>query len=96
MELESKKIFTMTDADSKETKKMRLTRAITENEDLLFKWSLLSSEMNDSVASILFKKIIDLYIAIRGFAFASGCVEFYKQAQNKTFQKKKALRKEVK
>ena len=69
--------------------------AVHQNGDLQFKWYLLALEIEDNVATILLKEIVDLYVSIQGFAFASGCIEFYKQAQKKTLQKKKAFRKEI-
>ena len=39
--------------------------------------------------------MVDLYVTIRGFAFAETCLEMYKQAKETTISKKKALRKEI-
>ena len=83
-------------SNDEESVKKKIKDAITQNSDILFKWCLLSSEMDDTVASVLFNEIIDLYITIRGFAFASGCIETFKQAHKQTLQKKKALRKGLK
>ena len=49
--------------------------------------------MDNETGMLLLKHIVELYVTVRGFAFASSCVELYKQAQKTTFAKKKALRK---
>ena len=49
---------------------------------------------NDEDALIL-KKIVKLWITIRGFAFVSGWMEKYKQDKKIALQKKKALREEL-
>ena len=66
-----------------------------DNVDLMFHWSILSAEIEDSKGMAVLKAIIKLYISIRGHAFASSCLELYKQHQRKTLQKKKALRTEL-
>lgn len=69
--------------------------AILENEDLLFQWSLLSPTLDDNIGSIVLQKIAELYITIRGFAFANSCLELYKQRHKIKTQKSKALRKKL-
>ena len=69
--------------------------AKTLNADLLFQWSLLTATIGDEVGNIILKKLADLYITIRGFAFASSCLELYKQQHKKRTQKSKALRKKL-
>ncbi len=71
-----------------------LTDTLLKNEDVLFQWCILGVETNDVDLSLL-RKIISLYVTIRGFAFATSCLELYKQAQKKSLQKKRALRKSV-
>ena len=91
MELESKTIFIIADDIAEDSKKTRLTKAITENEYFLFKWSLLSSEMEDTVANILLKRMTDLYITVQGFAqVVSNFLSSLKRRHLK-----KALRKEI-
>ena len=69
----------------------QLTNSIFQNEDLLFQWAILTPEFDNDVTSAVLKKIVELYVTIRGFAFATSCLEMYKQALKKTLQKKKAL-----
>ncbi len=75
--------------------KATLLKAVLTNEDLLFKWSLLSSTVDESVGKVILKKIAELYITVRGFAFASSCLELYKQKFKKKTQKSKSLRKKL-
>ena len=75
--------------------RMQLIESILMNEDLLFQWSLQATEIDNDAASALLKQIVELYVTIRGFAFATSCLELYKQAHKKTLQKKKALRREL-
>ena len=91
MEFEAKDIFKMT----KEGVGKRLSEAIRESSDVQLKWWLLSSDTDDQVGSLILNNMIDLYVTIRGFAFASGCIELFKQSQKASLQKKTALRKEL-
>lgn len=65
------------------------------NEDILFQWSLLSASVDENVGMIILQKIANLYVTIRGFAFASSCLELYKQQYKKKTQKSKSLRKKL-
>ena len=59
-----------------------------QNEDLLFQWAILTAEIENEVLTAVLKQLVDLYVTIRGFVFASSCLEFYKQFLKKTLQKK--------
>ena len=41
------------------------------------------------------KMVVDLYVTIRGFAFANAWVEQYKAATKTNLQKSKGLRKKI-
>ena len=56
--------------------KKDLVVKIKSNRELHSQWSMLS---DDSVHMVVLDMIIDLYITIRGFAFAASCLELYKQ-----------------
>ena len=58
-------------------------------------WCLVTASYNDAVATTVLHKIVDLYVTIRGFAFATSCIEMYKQEHKKTLQKRWALRSEL-
>ena len=68
-----------------------------ESDDVLFWWRVLVSECEASAAvgSVMLKKIVDLYVTIRGFAFTSSCLEIYKQSKRKALQRSKGIRKEL-
>ena len=81
---------------NEETKRSILD-AMLANEDLLFQWSLMieAAEADDSTGMAVLNRIATLYLTVRGFAFASTCMELYKQRHKKQIQKSKALRKKV-
>ncbi len=76
-------------------KKTELVEALLKNEDLLFQWCFCATFLAQDTATVLLKQVVELYITVRGFAFASSCLEMYKQASKKTLSKKKALRSEL-
>ena len=88
--------FTRSEAHSlTDDSKLTLITTLEENEDILFQWCMLSTNLNDGDASVLLHKIAELYITIRGFSFASSCVELYKKSSKKALQKGKGIRKEL-
>ena len=58
---------------------------------VLSSWSVLDLDLEEETERSLLKMIADLWIAIRGFSFASGWMEQYKQLHHKQLQKSKAL-----
>ena len=78
-----------------ESTKSQIIDHLTNNGDALFQWCLLTAHIPDSAASLLLKKIIELYVTVCGFAFASSCVEMYKQQTKLSLQRKTALRKTI-
>ncbi len=75
--------------------KKKILDAVLGNEDLLFHWTLVSSTLDDSVGFTLLQKMVELYLTVREFSFATGCLELYKQHHKKRTQKSKALRKKL-
>ena len=75
--------------------KQELVKKITENEDVLFYWALLSAEWEEEESKAILVLITEHYITMRGFSFASGWIEKYKQAHKKSLQKSKGLRKQL-
>ena len=65
------------------------------NEDVLFFWNMVSSTIQEEVADEVLKRIVELYVTIRGFSFAKSYLEIYKQKNKKRLQKSKSLRKKV-
>ena len=58
--------------------KQGLLQAVLNNADVLFQWCLLSSDHQDDVIHELLK-----IMAIRGYSFATSCIEIYKQSMHK-------------
>jgi hypothetical protein len=52
------------------------------------------SQQNDN-APVLLHMIVELYVTIRGFSFASSFVELHKKSSKKSLQKGKGIRKEL-
>ena len=72
-----------------------LKETILHHEDVQFQWAVVSSSIDEDVSDILKYRFIELYMTIRGFAYASSCLKFYKQQCKSNLQKKKALRKSL-
>ena len=56
---------------------------------------LIAAEAEENVAALVLRKIGELHITIRGFAFAMLCLKMYKQAQKKNLQKMRTIRSEL-
>ena len=94
VELELRRHFTIANATDQSLKELAL-QGIIQNENVLFYWELISINWESTEASELMKLMIQHYITIRGFSFASAFIEKYKQSSNKTTQKSKGLRKRL-
>lgn len=81
-----------------ETHKSTFIEKICSSDDVLFDWLISSADFeiedNDAHEELL-KKVVELFITVRGFAFASVWVEKYKQENKKATQRSKGLRKEL-
>jgi hypothetical protein len=77
------------------TKRESILESLFKHEDLLFHWSLMSSTLDNTIAMEILKQIATLYLTVRGFAFASSCLELYKQRHKKKTQKSKAIRRKL-
>jgi len=77
--------------------KLDMIKKITDD-DVKFYWSLVAVdfEIDDcEIHKVLLQKIADLYVKVRGFSFANGWIEKYKQRTKQFTQKAKSLRREV-
>ena len=73
--------------------KKKIVDKILSDEDLLFQWCFVVRTVVDTeLSEVLLKQIAELYLTMRGHAFASSCLELYKQASKQSLQKKKGLR----
>ena len=73
--------------------KEKVMENILKDENVLFNWLMISGEWESEEAETLFKMIIELWVTIRGFSFASSWVEKYKLAHHQSIQKSKGIRK---
>ena len=96
MEEESRKHFTTESAKQlDENSKQKVMDAILTNEDLCFQWNSLSSSIDEKTGAEILKRIVNLYITVRGHAFTSSILELYKQKYKKKTQKSKSLQKKL-
>ena len=62
--------------------KQLLINGLLKNDDLSFEWLFCSSQINNETGMLLLKYSMslseDFYVTVRGFAFASSCLELYK------------------
>ena len=75
--------------------KAALVESIATDEDVLFYWSIISAEWEEKEEQILLRMVIEMWVTVRGFSFAKSMLEMYKQAQKKTVQKSKGVRKQL-
>ena len=73
-----------------------IVKVMTADEDLLFKWDILSAQLTHETSLSLLKEIIDLWTTIRGHAYAKHLTEQYKQETGKGKNKRKSFREELK
>ena len=69
--------------------------SVSENEDVLFLWSLVSADWEETSASALLEMIIRQWVKLRGFSYANAWVEKYKVALKQTTQKSKGVHKQL-
>ena len=81
--------------ETADTLKEDCIKAITTSDDVLFYWDLITGMWNDEEREALLNMIVELWVTIRGFAYASGWMEQYKQAAKKSIQKSKGIRKKL-
>ena len=75
--------------------KQTLITEICQNHDIQHEWQKMTADFSHHISSLVLNEIVSLYVTIRGYAFASSCLEMFKQTQKKILQKKKALRIEL-
>ncbi len=75
--------------------KSDLVCSIIANDNVKCHWATLSAEWEKQESEVLFPMIIDLWVNMRGFSYASEWMERHKQLTKKTTQKSKGLRKKI-
>ncbi len=71
----------------------KVKHSALKDEDVIFYWYILTTDIDTETGNILLSMIVDLYVTIRGFSFAKSFMELYKQSTKKATQKTKGLRK---
>ena len=66
-------------------------KAILIDENVLFYWEHLSGMWEDEHDALL-QMVMELWVTIQGFAYASGWLEHYKQTTKTSLQKSKGVR----
>ena len=64
-----------------------MIKAILASEDVQFYWLVVTADFEvdeDEVKSTLLSMIVELYLTIRGFSFASNWIEQYKHSVKKS------------
>lgn len=75
--------------------KVDIFTKVLECDDLAFHWSILASDWEEGDSQALLKLVVDLFLTIRGFSYASAWMEKFKSESAKTLQKSKGLRKSL-
>ena len=75
--------------------KEKAMEKIGSNDDVLFYWSMISVNWEVEEADVLLKMIIEHWITVRGFSYTSAFLERYKQANKRSVQKSKGIRKNL-
>lgn len=75
--------------------KEKIKKSIESDADVQLCWTTVSTDMDDDTAETLSSLLVDKWISIRGFSFASGIMEQYKQQKKEGTQKAKRLRQAV-
>ena len=75
--------------------KTHVLTKIVESDDLAFHWSVLAGDWEEGDSQALQKLVVDLFVTIRGFSYASAWMEKFKTDSAKTLQKSKGLRKSL-
>ena len=71
---------------SETDKKEKIINELSTNEDVLFYWLIVGADIEEDderVHTELLRRIIELFVTIRGFSYASGWLEKYKQISKK-------------
>ena len=92
IEEELRRFFTCDPCRQRDGIKDVAMETILQSNDLCFEWGLIAFEVDSDIAMLVLRKTVELYVTVRGFAFAKSCLELYKQAQKKSLQKSRALR----
>ena len=72
-----------------------INHTIVHNDDVQFFLCMISADWEDASAHALLEMVVNQWVKIRSFSYASAWVEKFKAAQRKTIQKSKGVRKQL-
>ena len=84
--------------DSTHTDKAKAITTLISSNDVQFYWCIAAADFDiedEETHAQLLQKIVELFVTVRGFAYASAWVEKYKQSKDKSTQRSKSLRKKL-
>ena len=73
----------------------QVKQSIGQAANVQYFWYLIASDWEESSAKVLLEMIIEEWVTIRGFSYASAWVEKFKAENKKTTQKSKGVRKQL-
>lgn len=76
-------------------KRKSYSREFLYADDVLFYWAIVSAGWEIWGSQVLLEQIIEHYVTVRSFSFASSWIEKYKQANKKMIQKSEGVRKQL-
>ena len=83
-------------SDNHNTIKQFVMKAVSEDVDVQFHWTLISQDIDEEEDAIeLLTEISDMWVTIRGFSIASAWLEEYKKLKKTKLAKKRGLRKDL-
>ena len=71
------------------------TDTVVLDENLLFYWASSSGQLSNEVSQSLLREVVDIWMTIRGHAFAKQVIEQHKYDNAKGTRKKKSMRQEL-
>ena len=88
LEQQTRRFFSTKSHHVREQQKDLIVSSLMCDNDVLFQRCMLTTMINDEE---LLEKIVQIFITVCGFAFATSLLEMYKPSTKKSLQKKKVL-----
>ena len=89
----------ITSTGKKSKGKAEMISNVIKSDDVQFYWLIATADFeeedNNEVTDVLLKKIVELYVTMRGFSHISAWMEKYKQSTTKSTQRSKSLRRDL-
>ena len=76
-------------------KKEEIIQDLIDNENVQFYWLIVGADFEEDNEAVLLRRIVELFVMMSGFSYASAWLEKYKQGTKKGTQKSKSLRKKI-